>query len=468
MKKRILIGVIALLLALGPMSGVLQAINLGSEPEVHFKAIVADGHNDTMMRVIDRTTWLPEVDIGQEYRQLDIPKMQRGGLDVPFFGAYQSGYVDNDVSISRTLALINALYWTVERNPDAIGLARSVQEIRHLVQRDRKIAAVATIEGAYSLQPEDGIELLRQYYDLGVRVIGLTHNNSNALGEGLNRRYPDGTPSSGGLTDFGREAIEEMNRLGILVDVSHLTDETFWGVIEASEVPIIASHSACRGLRDHARNLTDDMIVAIAEKGGVVHINFWRSVLGPSPVTVATLVNHIDHVVNLVGVDYVGLGSDFDGASMPVDLPNASFLPRITEELISRGYSDSDIEKILGGNTLRVLKQAEAFAAGDPARVGQAPSITPSLSMGEIINDATPLLTARVERKTGSAIDESRFRVIVDGKVYTPEYDQSTSTVSLQLDQPLAEKFRVVTFEAANVAGKVAREARIFYVLPQP
>lgn len=438
--------------------------------EIHFDAVVVDTHNDTMMKVVDPTTWLPSVNIGegQTTFHIDIPKMQEGGLDVPFFAAYQSDYGSHSRNVSRTLALLNALYWTASKNPDSMGIATSLKEIHDLTKKG-KIAAVSTIEGGYSLRPSEGIELLHQYYDLGVRAVALTHSVSNWIGEGVNRKYWDGTPSDGGLTEFGGEVVREMNRLGMIIDVSHLAESTFWDVIEVSEAPIIASHSGVYSLRAVPRNLTDAQIMALARNGGIVQIVFSQGFLvNPGvPATVGSIVDHIDYVVNLVGVDYVGIGSDFDGTTVPADLRDASGLPKITEELVRRGYSKPEIDKILGGNTLRVLREVEHLAEKSPTIVGQAPSIIPTLSMGVVISEQTPLLTAHVDRGTGSPIEESSFRIILDGNVYIPDYDKTTGILSLQVTDPLTvglDGFHVVTFEAANIAGKVSRETGIFYV----
>lgn len=434
--------------------------------EIHEDAIVVDTHNDTMLRVIDRTTWLPVNNIGEllSNAQLDIPKMQAGGLDVAFFGSYTSGYTQPGRANSRLLALINALHWSERMNRDQFGLATSVKEIERLVHEGKSVG-VPTIEGAYSLEEYNAIELLRQYYDLGIRVVGLCWSNSNSLGEGVNERYVDNTPSEGGLTELGAEVVKEMNRLGMIVDVSHMNEETFWDVIEVAEAPVMASHSNVRELYDHVRNLTDEQIIALANTGGIVQQNFYAGYLGPSgDRDMKKLVDHIEYVINLVGIDHVGLGSDFDGGGMPVDLPNASYYYRITEELIERGYKKSEIEKILGLNSLRVMKEVQNLAEKSPADVGQGITIIPDFEMGDGFDSFTPLLTAKIERDTGSHIDEAGFRVIVDGIVYTPEYDAETGTLSLQVPEPLVEKFHVVTFEGANHSGKITRETRIFYI----
>jgi membrane dipeptidase len=435
---------------------------------IHSKATVVDGHIDTMMHVVDDDTWLPALDIGEETSlQVDIPKLQAGGLNAPLFAAYTSGYYDNNPrSISRTLALINALYWTEEQNPNDLKIAASTKEIRQAV-KNNKIAAVPAIEGAYSMEEHNAIGLLHQYNDLGIKAIGFNWNYSNALGEGANRVYgdPERTPSEGGLTDLGAEVAREMNKLGIVIDVSHMSRNTFWDVMEVTEAPVIASHSGVNALKDHQRNLTDEQLLALKENGGVINIVFYPVFLTDNPQGyVEDVVDHIDYAVNLIGIDHVGLGSDFDGASMPADLQDASQLPNITEELVRRGYSKPEIEKILGKNILRVIQEAEKLAENDPSKRGVSPDIMPSYEMGEIIDTRTPELTAEIATKRGPAVDENSFRVIVDGMEYEPEYNRETSVLSLQLTENLEERFHVVTFEAANRAGKVSRETRIFYI----
>ncbi|WP_313346889.1 dipeptidase [Sedimentibacter sp.] len=465
--EKILVFLLVLLFVIGS-STIAVAVPAISENalKIHDDAITIDTHNDTMLRVIDSNTWLPVNNIGNllSNAQLDIPKMEAGGLDVAFFGSYTSGYTQIGRAGSRLLSLINALHWTERMNSEKFGLAFSVNEIEELA-REGKSVGVPTIEGAYSLEEYNAIELLNQYYDLGIRVVGLCWSNSNSLGEGVNEKYVDGTPSEGGLTNLGVEVVKEMNRLGMIVDVSHMNEETFWDVIEVAEAPIMASHSNVMGLFEHARNLTDEQIIAIANTNGIVQQNFYAGYLGPvGDRDLKKLVDHIEYVIDLVGIDYVGLGSDFDGGGMPVDLPNASFYYRITEELVERGYKKSEIEKILGKNTLRVMKEVQNSAEKDPENAGQGITIVPDIQMGEGVSSYTPLLKAEVLKDKGSHIDESKFRVIVDGIVYSPEYDEETGELSLQIDEPLIEKFHVVTFEGENNSGKVTRETRIFYI----
>ncbi|OCA87766.1 membrane dipeptidase [Bacillus sp. FJAT-27225] len=462
MKKLFYLGLVTLLaLSVFLTAGYSSNAKQLSARDIHFNATVVDGHNDTMMKAVNPTTWLPETDIrGNTDFHIDIPKLQAGGLNVPFFAAYTSGYYGNNPrSISRTLALINALYWTEERNSDVMEITTSLKEIEK-----------ARREGAYSLEQHNAIELLHQYYDLGIRALGFTWNYSNALGEGANRVYgdPARTPSPTGLTELGKEVAQEMNKLGMIIDVSHLSEQSFWDVIEVSKAPIMATHSGASSLREHARNLTDEQLKALAENGGVVGVVFYPDFLKygypNEKVYIKDYVDHIEHAVKVAGIDHVALGSDFDGGPLPSDIKDASELYKVTEELFSRGFSQQDIEKLLGKNTLRLLKEVEKAAEHNPIEAGQGLTITPALKMGETVPSNSPLLTANLKRINGAPIDESSLRVIVDGIPYSPEYNKETSTISLQLKEPLREKFHVVTFEAANTAGKVEKETRIFYI----
>lgn len=433
-------------------------------------AAVIDTHSDTLLNIIDSETWLPTVDIGKATSfQIDIPKLRQGGVDVQYFAAFTSGYyVDNKPDYlkanSRLLALMNALYWTLSKNPEHIGLARTVEDIESLIGQHR-ISAVLSIEGAYSLEPENGLELLEQYYDLGVRSIALTWNYSNALGEGAGRSYMDGTQSDGGLTEFGKQVVKRMNDLGIIIDVSHLSEQTFWDVLNASDLPVIASHSAAYGLRNHVRNLKDEQMIALAKAGGVIHAVFYPGFLAydADTVTVKTLVDHIDYMVNLVGVEHVGLGSDFDGASMPHDLRNASMLPNIERELSARGYSKAEVEMIFGKNTMRVMGKVwkGGLAKGDS---GNGIIIKPNVHMGEAYTTEKQVLSAKIEPIPGICPGISSLRAILDGRVFSPEYDDHTGIVSLKLKEPLSEKFHVVTFEATCSDGTTTRATRIFFI----
>lgn len=468
MKKLFYVLSVFLLFSLPNGAASAQALNAA---DLHFSSTVVDGHNDTMMKVVDPNTWLPVTNIrsGTDF-QVDIPKIQAGGLDVPFFAAYTSGYYGNTPrSLSRTLALINALYWTQKQNSDVLHITSSFKDIQTAV-KGGKIAAFPTIEGAYSLEKKNAIELLHQYYDLGIRAVGFTWNYSNALGEGANKVYgdPARTPSSGGLTELGEEVAREMNKLGMIIDASHMSENTFWDVIKVSQSPIIASHSSAYSLRNHQRNLTDDQLKALAENGGVVGVVLYPEFLTDrypnESASIKDYVDHIDHVVKVAGIDHVALGSDFDGGPLPADLKDSSELPKITEELVSRGYSKQDLQKLLGENMLRVLREVEKAAEYNPADDSKNLKLVPSLQMGETITSNTPLLTAKVEGKQLAQMKEESLRIVVDGIPYTPHFDPETSNVSVQLQEPLKEKFHVVTFEAKTSTGKAAKETRVFYI----
>lgn len=431
--------------------------------KLHIDSIVVDGHNDTMMKTIDETTWLPKTDIREETgNQIDIPKLRAGNLKVPFFAAYTSPYQGNpNKSVSRTLALINALYWTEKNNSDIFKIAPTFEEIEKAVL-SKKIAAVPTIEGAYSLVKDNATQLLHQYHDLGVKAIAFTWNYSNDLGEGSFRAYADkdGTPSSGGLTELGTQVVREMNKLGMIVDVSHMAESTFWDVINTTKAPIIASHSGVYAIKAHQRNLNDEQLKALAKNGGVIGIVLFPEFLTDKEETyIKDYVDHIDYVVRLIGIDHVGIGSDFDGATMPKDLKDSSEIYKITEELVKRGYKEGDIQKILGKNFLRVIKDVERLAENH--NKADEIKIKPSLEMGEIIEDKTPLLKAEIE---GKELDAKGFRIIVNGIPYKPIFDKETNTLSYKISNPLTEKFYVVTFEARNTRGEIQRETRIFYV----
>lgn len=429
--------------------------------KLHIDSVVVDAHNDTMMKIVDDETWLPVVDLREDTNlQIDLIKLRTGNLSVPFFAAYSSPYHGNpDRSVSRTLALINALYFTEKHNRDIFKISSSYKEIEEAVLK-RKIAAVPTIEGAYSLTEENGHELLRQYDDLGVKAIGFTWNYSNALGEGLYRSYADrdGSFSTGGLTELGRKTVKEMNQLGMIIDVSHLAETSFWGVIEASELPIIASHSGSFSEFIHERNLKDDQILAIKENDGVIGIVFYTDFISePGTASIARIVDHIDYIVNLAGIDHVGLGSDFDGAVMPYDLRDSAGIYKITEELARRGYTELDIRKILGLNMLRVIKANDMGRMEEPKL--EEVTITPQLQMGEKFTTKTPSLKASISGHDGKNLS---YRVILNGipQKAVIEDDQ----ITLNISSSLMEKFYVVTFEASDETGSVERVTRILYI----
>lgn len=364
---------------------------------IHRRAIVIDMHADTVQRVLDE-----DVDITRRLSDghFDSIRAREGGLDAQFFSIWVEPQLfggSGPGAIKRADDQINAIREIVLANPDKWSMASSAEDIRRITN-EGKMAALFGLEGGYAI--DERLEMVKRYYDMGVRYMSPAWSVSTtwagSSGDDLGR--------SRGLNDFGREVVREMNRLGMLVDVSHVSDPTFWDIIETSSKPVIATHSACRSITNVPRNLTDEMIRAIAKSGGVINVIFYPEHLEPGwsekkkiidgeiavevqqasseeeggpaqkklardrvrsreyarrlpAVSISRLVDHIDHVVELVGVDHVGIGSDYDGVQATVsDLADVSQLPNLTQELLRRGYKAPEIEKILGGNMLRVLE----------------------------------------------------------------------------------------------------------------
>lgn len=340
--------------------------------QVHQSAVLIDAHNDVTSGT------LRGLDIGQARKSghTDLPRLRQGGVGAVFFAAYVAASFDKkNQSTHRVLEMIDTIrHDIVDRYPKDLALALTADDIER-IRRDGKIAALIGIEGGHAI--EDSLRILRACYLLGARYMTLTHSNSNSWADSSGSR-----PRHGGLTAFGREVVAEMNRLGMLVDISHVADTTFWQVLETSRAPVIASHSSCRALSPIARNMTDHMIRALARQGGVIAINFGCEFLSPesaaaSPyftpsvkekkavprATLADAVAHIDHVVRLAGVDAVGIGSDFDGVECtPIGLDDVSKFPNLTRALLEKGYTAEEIRKIYGGNLLRVMREAERVA----------------------------------------------------------------------------------------------------------
>jgi len=333
---------------------------------IHKSSLVVDTHNDTILHLIKTPPFItsgtgpltPRRSLGEksEYGQIDIPRTQMGGVDCLLFAMYVSPLYSS--RLLRLTQMLDAFNIEVESNLDTIRIATSYNEIINTV-KDGKIAAVITVEGGEPL--EGRIESLRTIYRLGVRSLTLTHFPRNDLGDG------SGADSGSHLTDFGKEVVEEMNRLGIIVDISHLNKTGFWDVMDLSKDPILATHSNCKALCSHHRNLEDDQIKAMAEKGGVINLSFCAGFIKDGvgfdnpealkKVTILDWLDHLDHAVGLVGTDHVGIGSDLDGGCGFPGLDDITKFPDLTQGMVSRGYSDQDIEKILGGNNLRVFKK---------------------------------------------------------------------------------------------------------------
>ena len=330
-------------------------------------AILIDTHNDIPSFTIDG------VDIGKSPKnQTDIPRLRAGGVGAIFFSVYVAAtYVAGKHSANRTLQMIDTVYHDIiNRYPDTFQLALTAKDIEK-AHRKHKIAALLGIEGGHAI--EDSPRLLRDYYRLGVRYMTLTHWNTNDWADSSGDINNPDVAHHNGLTPQGKDIVRDMNRLGMMVDISHTADATFYAALQTSRAPIIASHSSCRAVTNVPRNLTDHMIRALAKKGGVMQINFncgfvsQKSADAPenAPVraTLADVVAHIDHARQVGGIDVVGIGSDFDGIECtPEGLDDVSKFPNLTRALLEKGYSVADIKKIYGGNLLRVMRQVEKVA----------------------------------------------------------------------------------------------------------
>ena len=337
---------------------------------VHRSAILIDTHNDVTSATV------AGLDIGKPNtnRMTDLPRMKKGGMGAQFFAVYvAASYVEGNHAANRTLQMIDTVrHDIIEKYPNDFLFATTAAGIRR-AHKQHKIAALLGIEGGHAI--EDSLRLLRRYYDEGVRYMTLTHANSNHWADSSG----DPNQPNHGLSPFGKEVIAEMNRLGMMVDISHVSDKTFWDALETSKAPIFASHSSCRAITPAPRNMTDEMIAALAKKGGVVQINFSCDFLnadvlkveaaGGAPTatklraTLADVVQHIDHVVAIGGIGAVGLGSDFDGISCaPVGLDSVDKWPNLTRALLEEGYTAAEIRKIYGENTLRLMAEVERVA----------------------------------------------------------------------------------------------------------
>ncbi len=372
--------------------------------KVHRSALLIDSHNDVPLRLAAGMEFGARSATGHT----DLPRLREGGVGALFFAAYVApGYVKENHAAAKGFEAIDAvLHGVVERYPNDFALALSARDVER-ARRQGKIAALIGVEGGHAI--EDSLGILRDFYRLGARYLTLTHSNTNNWADSSGDTGKPEVKHHNGLTAFGKDVIREMNRLGMIVDVSHVSDKTFQDVLEVSRAPVFASHSSCRALAPLPRNLTDEMIVALAKKGGVVQINFGCEFLSreaaegarklwpeytarfeaarekykddPAALraenarleaelaartpraTIQDVVAHIDHVVKLAGIDAVGIGTDFDGISCaPRGLDDVSRFPNLTRALLERGYSARDIRKIYGGNTLRLMRSVERAA----------------------------------------------------------------------------------------------------------
>ena len=328
--------------------------------EIHRDAIVVDTHCDTLKCLSPLFTrardamWVDRSAVGLGSRadvgHVDIPRLREGGVDCQVFAISSLRDRTPPFALRTALNMLDVFYAECKKNRDRIVPATSHSDILRAV-RGGKVAALLSIEGADVI--EGSLGALRVFHRLGVRMVGLVHSRRNLLADGVTD-----SKTGGGLSEFGVEVVEELNRLGILIDVSHLSDAGFWDLVDVTRASFVASHSNSRAVCDHPRNLTDDQIRALADRGGVMGINFAPAFVHPTHATVERVVDHIDHIVDLVGADHVGLGSDFDGIpATPEGLENVSKMLNITRELVRRGYPEEDIRKILGENHLRVFRE---------------------------------------------------------------------------------------------------------------
>jgi membrane dipeptidase len=354
---------VALLLAISSSSFAVfaQTRRVSGEEvrRVHASALLIDTHNDVTSETVRG------LDIGprREKGHTDLSRLREGGVGAVFFAAYvAASYVNGNRSAFRAMEMIDTVrHDIVARYPKDFELALTAADIV-TARKKGKIAALIGIEGGHAI--EDSPRLLRNFYALGVRYMTLTHSNTNNWAGSSG----DERGKTTGLSELGRQIVAEMNRLGMIVDVSHVSDKTFYDALEASRAPVFASHSSCRALADVPRNMTDDMIRALGRKGGVIQINFNCGFLVKTPpggraAALADAARHIDHAVKLAGADHVGIGSDFDGVPCtPAGLEDNSKFPALTRALLEKGYSAADIRKIYGGNTLRLMRAVEAAA----------------------------------------------------------------------------------------------------------
>jgi membrane dipeptidase len=372
--------------------------------QIHESAIVVDTHADTPQRFLDENYDIGSTD-PKDPGHISLDKARAGNLGAEFFSIWVEPKTNQGHFAQHTLDLIDSVYLQAARHPDRMVMAFSVDDIER-ARKQNKLAALMGIEGGHSI--ENDIHLLRDFYRLGVRYMTLSWSNTNEWADSSGDVDDPKVQHHNGLTDFGKEVVLEMNRLGMLVDISHVADKTFWDAIATTKAPVIASHSSARALTNHPRNMTDEMLRAVTKNGGVVQVNFYNAFIDENyrqaadaqkdkregavtalieqrkaagqPVSyieidrierewaariprppLKSLIDHIDHIAKVAGVEHVGLGSDFDGVSgaTPQGIDSAADLPKITQALLDRGYSADDIHKILGGNLLRVFREAE-------------------------------------------------------------------------------------------------------------
>jgi membrane dipeptidase len=400
-------------LVLAVSSAAAQSANPSDAPvspkarAIHESALVIDTHADTPQRFLDEGFDIGSTD-PNDIGHISLDKARRGNLGAEFFSIWVEPETNQGHFARHTFDLIDSVYEQAARHPDRMMMAFSVADIER-AHKEHKLAALMGIEGGHSI--ENDMHLLRDYYRLGVRYMTLSWSNTNEWADSSGDIDDAKVQHHNGLTDFGKQVVLEMNRLGMMVDISHVADKTFWDAIATTKAPVIASHSSARALTNAPRNMTDEMLQAVAKNGGVVQVNFYSGFVDENyrqasisigkqaaeairvfeekqkadgktvPYTeidrierewaakiprppLKSLIDHIDHIAKVAGIDHVGLGSDFDGVAgaTPAGIDSAADLPKITQALLDRGYSADDIKKILGGNILRVFRQVEAVS----------------------------------------------------------------------------------------------------------
>lgn len=313
---------------------------------LHRRYPVIDGHADSILQVLEgKRTLIQRSELGH----LDWPRAQEAGLTCTVQALWCAPEYYPSATI-RVGEMLDALLGQVEAGGPGVRLALTAGDIRR-AHAAGQLAVLINIEGAEPIQ--GSLAMLRNFYRLGVRMMGLVWNHRNQVADGAAEEA-----SGGGLTQFGRQVVREMNRLGMVIDLAHITAPGFYQVLEISEQPVLFTHGNCRALYDHPRNLTDDQIKALAQQGGVMGISFVKGFMDEAIASLTTVADHIDHVVQLLGsADYVAYGSDLDGTTLPPGLEDVTRVPALTAELLKRGYSEEDMAKILGGNYLRVFSQ---------------------------------------------------------------------------------------------------------------
>jgi membrane dipeptidase len=374
-------------------------------------ALIIDTHADTPQRFLDQDFNIGSTD-PNDRGHISLDKAHRGNLGAEFFSIWVEPETNQGHYAKHTFDLIDTVYQQAAHHPDRMMMAFSAADIER-AHKEHKLAALMGIEGGHSI--ENDIHLLRDYYRLGVRYMTLSWSNTNEWADSSGDIDDPKIQHHNGLTDFGKQVVLEMNRLGMMVDISHVADKTFWDAIATTKAPVIASHSSARALTNAPRNMTDDMLRAVAKNGGVVDVNFYSGFVDEDyrkasepigkqsaeavrafeekqkaegkPVSymeidrierewmdkiprppLKSLIDHIDHIAKVAGIDHVGLGSDFDGVSgqTPKGIDSAADLPKITQALMARGYTAEDMHKLLGGNLLRVFREVQAAADHTP------------------------------------------------------------------------------------------------------